>query len=83
MIHYGKTPQGELQLMLTGRDVACLLAMIKGAGLEERRAFHGVRSLIEREFAAETREKPSDGISQPQAVKCTSGGRNADKSPEN
>lgn len=47
MIHYGKTPQGELQLMLTGEDVAHLHTMITGAGLEQRRVFHGLKTYIE------------------------------------
>lgn len=47
MIHYGKTPQGELQLMLTGEDVAHLHTMITGAGLEQRRVFYGLKTYIE------------------------------------
>lgn len=53
MIHHGKTPQGELQLILTGEDVAHLHTMITGAGLEQRRVFHGLKSLIEDEFKEE------------------------------
>lgn len=53
MIHYGKTPQGELQLMLTGDDIANLHTMIVGTGLEQRRVFYGVKSLIENEFKDE------------------------------
>lgn len=47
MIHYGKTPQGELQLILTGEDVAHLHTMITGEGLEQRRVFHGLKTYIE------------------------------------
>lgn len=50
MIHYGKTPQGELQLMLAGEDVAHLHAMITGAGLEQRRVFHGLKAYIEDKY---------------------------------
>lgn len=35
MIHYGKTPQCELQLMLTGEDVAHLHTMILGFELNK------------------------------------------------
>ncbi len=47
MIHYGKTPQGELQLMLTGEDIAHLHTMITGAGIEQRRVFYGLKTYIE------------------------------------
>ena len=47
MIHYGKTPQGEQQLMLTGEDIAHLHTMITGAGIEQRRVFYGLKTYIE------------------------------------
>lgn len=47
MIHYGKTPQGELQLMLTGEDIAHLHTMITSAGIEQRRVFYGLKTYIE------------------------------------
>ncbi len=50
MIHAGKTPEGELQLILTGSDITALHNMIKGASLPERRAFYITRALIENEF---------------------------------
>lgn len=50
MIHAGKTPKGELQLTLSESDIAFMYGMIKGTSLQERRAFHGVRTFIEKEF---------------------------------
>lgn len=47
MIHYWKTPQGKLQLMLTGEDIAHLHTMITGAGIEQRRVFYGLKTYIE------------------------------------
>ena len=47
MIHYGKTPQGEMQLMLTGEDIAHLHTMITCAGLEQRGVFSGLKTYIE------------------------------------
>jgi len=57
MIHYGKTLQGELQLMLTGEDVAHLHTMITGAGLEQRRVFYGLKAYIEDEYKNELTKK--------------------------
>lgn len=57
MIHYGKTLQGELQLMLTGEDVAHLHTMITDAGLEQRRMFYGLKAYIEDEYKDELKKK--------------------------
>lgn len=57
MIHYGKTPQGELQLMLTGEDVAHLHTMITGTGLEQRRVFYGLKAYIEDEYKDQLTKK--------------------------
>lgn len=51
MIHAGKNPRGELELILTGEQISTLLSMIKGSGLPERRVFFQVRELIETEFS--------------------------------
>lgn len=53
MIHYGKNPYGELELHLSGEDVAVLYRVIQSAGLQERRVLYGVRTLIEQEFKDE------------------------------
>ena len=50
MIHYGKNPDGELELHATGEDVAAIYRVIQSAGLQERRLLRGVRKLIEEEF---------------------------------
>lgn len=57
MIHYGKTPQGELQLILTGEDVAHLHTMITGAGLEQRRVFYGLKTYIEDNYKEQISNK--------------------------
>ena len=57
MIHYGKTPQGELQLMLTGEDVAHLHTMITGAGLLQRRTFYGLKAYIEDNYKEQITKK--------------------------
>jgi len=50
MIHYGKNPQGDLELRATDSDVLVIYRIICQAGLEERRTLHPVKSMIEREF---------------------------------
>lgn len=57
MIYYGKTPQGELKLILTGEDVAHLHTMITGAGLEQRRVFHGLKAYIEDNYKEQITKK--------------------------
>ena len=50
MLHFGKNPQGELELRATEDDVLILYRTICSAGLQERRTLHPVKALIEHEF---------------------------------
>ena len=50
MIHFGKNPQGELELRATEDDVLTIYRTICSAGLQERRALYPVKALIERDF---------------------------------
>ena len=50
MLHFGKNPQGELELRATDGDVLTIYRTICQAGLQERRALYPVKALIEREF---------------------------------
>ena len=50
MLHFGKNPQGELELRATDDDVLTIYRTICQAGLQERRALYPVKALIEREF---------------------------------
>ena len=50
MIHFGKTPDGELEVRLTDEHIAALSRMINAAQLQERRDFHALRKYIESEF---------------------------------
>ena len=47
MLHFGKNPQGELELRATEDDVLILYRTICSAGLQERRTLHPVKALIE------------------------------------
>lgn len=53
MIHYGKNSKNELELHLSGPDVAVLYRAILSAGLQERRALYGIKQAIEQEFREE------------------------------
>ena len=50
MLHYGRTPQGELELRATGHDIAALYRMLLAAPLQERRTFYGLKAMIEEQF---------------------------------
>ena len=51
MIHYGKTQQDELQIIVTGEgDIESLRQMIMSSSLQERRAFYGLKHYIEDNF---------------------------------
>ena len=50
MLHFGKNPQGELELRAAGDDVLTIYRTICSACLQERRALYPVKALIEREF---------------------------------
>lgn len=51
MIHFGKEPSGTLRIeVVGGDDIRDLYQLLLSAGLEQRRKFHGVRTLIEEEY---------------------------------
>ena len=50
MIHFGKEPSGTLRIEADGDDVRQLYQVILSAGLEQRRVFHGLKTLIEDEY---------------------------------
>lgn len=56
MIHYGKTPSGELEIRITPEDVGELNSVLLSAGLMQRRTFQGLSSYIAAEFEKELTE---------------------------
>ena len=50
MIHFGKNPQGELELKATGGDVAEVYELICHADLRQRRTFYPLKHYIEENF---------------------------------
>lgn len=53
MLHYGKNSENELELHLSGSDIAVLYRTILSAGLQERRVLYPVKRLIEDDFHEE------------------------------
>ena len=53
MIHYGKTPDGDLDLRVSADDVGEVYGLLESAGLLQRRTFNGLREYIRKEFADE------------------------------
>ena len=50
MIHFGKTKDDELQIVVNGGDIAAMRHIIMQAGLEERRNFYNLKQYIEDNF---------------------------------
>ena len=53
MIHYGKMPEGDLELRVSAEDVGEVFDLLDSAGLLQRRSFDGLRAYIKREFSGE------------------------------
>jgi hypothetical protein len=50
MVHFGKTQDDELQIIVTGQDIEALRRMIVSSSLMERRTFHELKEYIETEY---------------------------------
>ena len=53
MIHFGKTPQGDLEIIASPDEVGELYGLFESAGLLQRRTFNGLKEYIGKEFADE------------------------------
>lgn len=53
MIHYGRNPQGELEIKVTGRDIGVLYRAISAAHLPERGEIYAIKTYLEDNFKAE------------------------------
>jgi len=53
MIHYGKTPAGDLEIKVSSDDVGEVYDALESAGLLQRRTFNSLKDYIGKEFAAE------------------------------
>jgi len=50
MVHFRKTQDNELQIIVTGQDIESLRRMIVSSSLMERRTFYGLKEYIETEY---------------------------------
>lgn len=50
MVHFGKTQDDELQIIVTGQDIESMRRMIVSSSLMERRTFYGLKEYMETEF---------------------------------
>ena len=53
MIHYGKTPDGDLDFRVSADDVGEIYGLLESSGLLQRRTFDGLKEYIKKEFADE------------------------------
>ena len=53
MIHYGKTPEGDLIIEVSADNVGEVHDMLYSSGLLPRRVLDGLQEYIEKEFAHE------------------------------
>ena len=51
MVHYGKTPHGDLEIMVSADNVGEVHDMLYSTGLLPRRVLDGLQDYIEKEFA--------------------------------
>ena len=53
MIHYGKTPDGDLKIEVSADNVGEVYDALCSAGLLQRRTFHSLKTYIDEHFADE------------------------------
>jgi len=59
MLHYGKTPEGELDIRADGKDVGVLYRAISAADLPERGTLHKLKTYLEDNFEDDIKERPA------------------------
>lgn len=53
MLHFGKKPTGELEIIVSGDDVRGVYDALDRSGLLSRRVFDGLKRYLEQEFKGE------------------------------
>jgi len=53
MLHFGKNPQGELEIRATANDIGVIYRAIKGTSLPDRGSVYELRTYIEQHFTEE------------------------------
>lgn len=57
MFHFGKTPEGELDIRVDGKDVGVLYRAVSAANLPERGRLHNLKTYLEENFADEIKSR--------------------------
>lgn len=53
MLHFGKNPQGELEIRATVKDIGVIYRVLCSAGLPDRSSVYSLRTYIEENFTDE------------------------------
>ena len=53
MLHYGKNPQGDLEIRATAKDIGVIYRALCNAGLPDRGSVFALRTYIEENFSHE------------------------------
>lgn len=72
MFHYGKTPQGDLEISVSGEDIRIFYCAMSGTGLLGRRDMYDLKSYIEENFRQEL------GLANPVSTGPCNDGKEAD-----
>jgi hypothetical protein len=58
MFHYGKTPEGELDIRVDGNDIGVLYRAVGSASLPDRGPLHELKNYIEENFQEDLHGRP-------------------------
>lgn len=58
MFHFGRTPEGELDIRVDGKDVGVLYRAVSSASLPERGTLHDLKVYLEENFKDELQGRP-------------------------
>lgn len=58
MFNFGKTPQGELDIRVDGKDIGVLYRAVGSASLPDRGPLHELKKYIEENFKDELQGRP-------------------------
>lgn len=59
MFHFGKTPEGELDIRVGGNDLGVLYRAVSAASLPDRGPLHDLKTYLEENFPDEIKVRPA------------------------
>lgn len=59
MFHFGKTPEGELDIRVGGNDLGVLYRAVSAASLPDRGTLHDLKTYLEENFPDEIKVRPA------------------------